>query len=318
MIKKDQILVINDIFDDYDFIKQIISCAGNLSQDMKKEVYVIDFSDLSDSDLSAYYKCGASEIININCDKSDKQLLKQICIDKCKEYEPAFIAFGSSDINKEIATAISTELEIGIVADCVAIRYDNLKEKLIFSRTAMCSSIIADIECSGTSMCTIRKGAFKISDDFDTEEKEHEIIHEYHNNENKKNNPVELIEMKKRIDMFSCDINSKVIIGIGRGALDSLDKIKEFAKEINAGIVATRPLVDDGVFDKSYQVGQSGVTISPNVYIALGISGASQHMVGVMNAKKIIAVNKDEKAPISNNCDYFICADVKKLFENKM
>lgn len=318
MIKKKQILVINDIFDDYDLNKQIISCVGNLSQDMKKEVYVIDFSDLCDSDLSAYYKYGAAEIINIDCDKSDKQLLKKICIDKCKKYKPVLIAFGSSDINKEIATAISTELEIGIVADCISIRYDDLKEKLIFSRTAMCSSIIADIECLGTSMCTIRKGAFKISENNDTDVKEHEVIHEYFNNEDKKNNPIELIEMKKRIDMFSCDINSKVVIGIGRGALDSLDKIKEFAKEINAGLVVTRPLVDDGVFDKSYQVGQSGVTISPNVYIALGISGASQHMVGVMNAKTIIAVNKDEKAPISKNCDYFICTDIKKLFENKM
>ena len=143
------------------------------------------------------------------------------------------------------------------------------------------------------------------------------------------------IESAKR-DLSNCDVfdihieektgpqleDSKIVISAGRGMVDveNLTMINELAEKLNAAIGGTRAIVDAGWMPYSQQVGQTGKTVKPDVYIACGISGATQHQVGMKDSKFIIAINKDEEAPIFQISDLGIVGDtltvIPKLIEN--
>ena len=96
---------------------------------------------------------------------------------------------------------------------------------------------------------------------------------------------------------------------------DNLDLVKDFAKKLNGEFGVSRALVDLGLADSSIQIGQTGKTVSPKLYIACGVSGAIQHTVGIMGAKKIIAINKDKDAPIFKLADVGIVGDAKEILQ---
>ncbi len=91
---------------------------------------------------------------------------------------------------------------------------------------------------------------------------------------------------------------------------------KKVAEKYNAEIACTRPLVENGIFPYERQVGQSGISIAPKIYVAFGISGASQHIIGIMNADMVIAINNDSKAPIFEHSNYKVVSDVREVLEN--
>lgn len=100
---------------------------------------------------------------------------------------------------------------------------------------------------------------------------------------------------------------------IGRGAIQYVDEIYELARKYNACVTGTRPVVEDGILERDRQVGQSGKSVSPQIYVGFGVSGASQHLVGIRNSKTIIAINNDSKAPIFNFADYGVVANVEDI-----
>ena len=109
----------------------------------------------------------------------------------------------------------------------------------------------------------------------------------------------------------------KIIFSVGKGAINYIDRIKALAKKYGAEVAASRPMVDDGIIPYEYQVGLTGKTVSPELYVAFGISGAVQHTVAIPGAKTVIAVNTDKNARIFDYSDYGIVADIKNLFEEK-
>lgn len=110
--------------------------------------------------------------------------------------------------------------------------------------------------------------------------------------------------------------SSKIVFGLGRGikGKNDLELVKKVARKYNAVIAGSRGIVEDGFIEKENQIGQSGISVSPDIYVAIGISGASQHMVGVKNAKKIIAINSCRQAPIFAYADYCIIDDFRNVF----
>ena len=109
--------------------------------------------------------------------------------------------------------------------------------------------------------------------------------------------------------------NAEVIVSIGRGVgkVENIDMVKSLAEKLNAQIGASRPVVDAGWLDHSYQIGSSGQTVSPKLYFSVGISGAIQHLVGMKGAKSIIAINKDPNAPIFEISDYAVLGDIFEI-----
>ncbi len=126
--------------------------------------------------------------------------------------------------------------------------------------------------------------------------------------------PTEVIEVIKQAQTVNLKA-APIIIGAGMGACDpdTFELVKSLATALNAEIAASRPVVDMGVVEKERQIGQTGVTVRPNLYIAVGISGQIQHSAGISDAKRIIAINTDPDAPIFQIAHYGIVGDARKV-----
>jgi electron transfer flavoprotein alpha subunit len=187
----------------------------------------------------------------------------------------------------------------------------------IFTRAAINSTVLAQIECINTniSMCTCKENAFVVTEYYP---KKKIPVHKWNKNLLEfifEKNYILHSEYAKCTERNIALENSNLVFGIGRGVRnkDDLNLIKQVAQKHNAMIAGTRAVVEEGMIDKKWQIGQSGISISPEIYVAIGISGATQHIVGIKNAKKVIAINTDENASIFAYSDYCIIDDYKNI-----
>lgn len=219
------------------------------------------------------------------------------------EILPEFI-FSSSELEvKSLLSQLASSLNVGLLSDITDIKVEG--ERKIFIKPYV-KDIYAELISKTTpTIATLalyeRK---KLDDNYLSKSQTLNIGWRYHIVRQDYE-----IKTEKRLE------DASKIIGIGRGVKkEDLPLIKELAKRINAAVGYTRPVREEFDFDPSYQIGISGKTISPDLYIALGISGREHHIKAVL-AKKIIAVNIDPEAPIKRYADYFICQDYKRFIE---
>jgi len=282
------VLVFLDLHKDRSYNNQILSLAKRIVRGTDKKVIAVTVN-YSDTEQRGYDRFGLDYLVN----------LKGYCVDACvkiaRQIKPYLLMACCDRDNKAMLAQIATDIGSGLVADCIEIRSEH--DKMIFSRAAINDSVIADIECVNAEFmaCTVKKDCF-LSEECGGNTEYIEYAGEFKQDIG---NPSFTLISEKMLDtdMNQC-ISSKVIIGVGRGAVKNLDKIKIFANRIHADIGTTRALVDKGIMDRKQQIGQSGSIIGADVYLALGISGASQHQVGLSKVKMIIAVNIDKDAPI--------------------
>ncbi len=303
-------LVIGNLEGDMDYDKQILSIMAKLGKEVDKPVIFLSISSKTEEELKEYFEYGASKIYHVPVDSLETKDIKELMKQNFAVWNPSVIATGSNSKNKELASVLATMLEVGLVADCVEIRKQENTRKLVFSRAAINASVIADITCENSQleMCTVKKDCFQ-------EEKypceDGMIITVQPNNRVASEERKKLVEKTKKESFLNMlKLDRDIIIGVGRGAIHAIESIKCLAEKLGADIGCTRPLVDNGDMEFCQQIGQSGKNIKPKVYLALGISGASQHLVGITNAHTILAVNSDSNAPIRNFCDLFICENV--------
>ncbi|MBE6048596.1 MAG: electron transfer flavoprotein subunit alpha/FixB family protein [Clostridium sp.] len=312
---KDEILVINDCINSYciDYFLQIVSKARSLADQLNCKVTVFCFGDGNIDEFEKLHLYGADKIIRCEVTDINAKMISNILEDYIKDITPRMIMFTDSEIGRASASFISIRFKSGLTADCINIFIDE-DSKITFERAAMNSSLIANIKTKNSmfDLCTIKKNVFEKQLIERSNSLEVQVL-DYKTCKIEKQ--FEIIEiLEENIDKKKVDLNNaQIIIGIGRGIKNNYEKVEKLAQKLNAEIIGTRAVVEEGIIDESRQVGQSGQTISPDIYLALGISGASQHIVGVKNAKIIIAVNMDENAPIFNYADYVIVDDVEKI-----
>lgn len=228
---------------------------------------------------------------------------------------PHLMIFPNTTFGKQVAGTLATRIGAGFVADCIDIAL-NESYGYIFSRAAINASVIADIivDNSHTMICTVKSNVFS------SYKKEYEIsnaqIEEYKNN--KLNSFNLLIEPIREVESLNANETSieraKIIFAIGRGVKkEDIESLEKLATKYGSVIGCTRVLVENGTYSRCRQIGQSGTIVSPTLYIAFGISGASQHIIGMRDAKTIIAVNKDINAPIFEYSDYIINEDTHDI-----
>lgn len=280
-------------------------------------IYVGENINLIKSNLVEFgvHKLFFAEILS-----KDIYLLYVKCIcEICEIEKPELIIFPGSKLGKAVAATCEILLDAGLVADCIDISLDK-NEKYIFSRTALNSSIIAQIvgmNCS-VILCTTKQNAFLSDKNYRRQtERDLEVIKiNIDSLEKIKACNYEVIQsinkMKPSLDVDL--MKAKVVINIGRGVnKQNIDRLLQISQISKIGIGCTRAVVEEGNLPQSMQIGQSGKVITPELLILLGISGASQHVAGILNAKKIIAVNIDKDAPIKEYSDIFILADVNEV-----
>jgi len=303
-------------FDDVEWNCQMISKAKELSAE--NTVVVIVLGKNNSDVIQLYKECGASILlINYKDDYSQKFITDFICQIN-NEYEPTLYMLPACTDGKELASRMAIVLELGLVAECI----DLVNEKsLTFTRTTNSASKIVNIVCinSRASICTVRKNVFekKFITCNDTA-----IVKYYKEQEKHMCSSIKSEIIRKDSLPINQDIDfkkAKIIIGLGRGVSDpiGINNAMTLSNYFGAEIGVTRTVVEQGNYGRERQIGQSGEIVNPRIYIALGISGAIQHMIGLEKAGIIIAVNHDPNAPIFNYADYSIVEDCN-IFLQKM
>ncbi|MEA4894545.1 MAG: electron transfer flavoprotein subunit alpha/FixB family protein [Oscillospiraceae bacterium] len=231
-----------------------------------------------------------------------------------EKYGPTSLLIGATTNGRDLGPRLSCRLKTGLTADCTSLAIDEESGNVAWTRPAFGGNLMATILCPDhrPQIGTIRPGVFKKG----TPDESHkaEIINEDIRVDAGEIR-TELLEVIQEAAGELVDLEGAEIIvsgGRGVGGPEGFKPIRELAEALGATVGASRAAVDAGWIGHAHQVGQTGKTVGPKIYIACGISGAIQHLAGMSGSKTIIAINKDETAPIFNIADYAVVGD---LFE---
>ena len=241
-------------------------------------------------------------------DTSDPLIFSRTLLKFIEDRKPKYVLFPSTVPGREIAGRIAGTLRIGLTADCVDVKIEN--GHLMQYKPAFGGSIIASIYSKTTpEMATVRPGMFRRS----LPSREPEKLQLDLDNSQREN----LTGHEKVSSDFRPLSGSRIVVGVGRGIKkrDNVKNILELANLLEGSLGGTRPIVDMGFLPRQQQIGLTGLSISPAVYIAMGISGQANHVVGIRYCGKVIAVNSDRGAPIFKYADYGIVADMMEFTE---
>ena len=237
---------------------------------------------------------------------------KVIC-DLANEKKPGIIFVGATFIGRDLGPRIAARLSTGLTADCTSIDVEVENGDLLATRPAFGGNLMATIACPERrpQMATVRPGVFET---INTEASNCSIEKVEVNlaKSDIRTTVVETVKTKKDVIDIS-EANVIVAGGRGVGSKENFALLEELAEVLGGVVAGSRAAVEKGWLENAYQVGQTGKTVKPSIYIACGISGAIQHVAGMQDSDMIIAVNKDETAPIMKVADYGIVGDIKKV-----
>tara|TARA_B100000683_G_scaffold234201_1_gene237293 strand:+ start:262 stop:1215 length:954 start_codon:yes stop_codon:yes gene_type:complete len=279
-----------------------ISAASQIDQEIEVLVTGHDCEELANK-ISKCEK--VSKVINVDNEKLKNPIaenIEPIVLSIAKNY--THIMAPATTFGKNIFPRIAVKLDIAQVSDVIKILSSDTFMRPIYAGNALATVKSND----NTKIITIRPTSFDPVETSGGNEVVEKLDFEI------QNNSVEFIEREESQSERPELSTARVVISGGRGlqSADNFKLLNEIADKLNAAVGASRAAVDAGYVSNDYQVGQTGKVVVPDLYIAVGISGAIQHLAGMKESKVIVAINKDEEAPIFNVADYGLNAD---LFE---
>lgn len=320
---------------DFELLSQGRKLADDLGVELKGLLLGDNVEGLAD-ELASY---GADEVVLCESpllkDYTTDAYAKVLC-DVVDALKPEIVLFGASNIGRDLAPRCAARLHTGLCADCThldinvpeykeflrenstldvdATKWDEEDRNLKMTRPAFGGHLMATIICPRfrPAMATVRPGVLKKNAP-DTSKKATIVRPEFKLEASDLETTVLAVEKaaKQLVDL----IGAEFIVSVGRGIASDVEKGKKIAQDLadalGGGVIGgSRAAIDSGWLSADHQVGQTGKTVHPKVYVALGISGAIQHKVGMQDSECIIAVNKNEAAPIFEVADYGICGDL--------
>ncbi|NEU05540.1 MULTISPECIES: electron transfer flavoprotein subunit alpha/FixB family protein [Clostridium] len=238
----------------------------------------------------------------------------KVITDLANSHKPEVIFIGATFIGRDLGPRVAARLSTGLTADCTALDIDPENKNLLMTRPAFGGNLMATIMCGDNrpQMSTVRPGVFeKLEKDTNKEVKIEKAVFELEKSDIR----TQVLEVKKILKEVADIIEADILVSGGRGVgcKENFDILKELADEIGGTLSGSRAAVDNGWIDKALQVGQTGKTVRPQIYIACGISGAIQHLAGMQDSNYIIAINKDADAPIMQVADVGLVGDYQKI-----
>jgi len=234
----------------------------------------------------------------------------RILVELVKKYKPEIFLLGASTRGRDLAGAVATYIYTGLTADCTGLEIEEGTNLLLQIRPAFGGNIMATIKCPDNrpQMATVRHHVFEMP--VPDESREGQIIRETPvlPEDRIASKVLDLIVEKNEVNLA----DAKIIVSGGRGLKgpEGFSILHELADVLGGAVGASRAAVDAGWISYAHQVGQTGRTVRPDLYIACGISGAIQHQAGMRTSKVIVAINKDPEAPIFQIADYGIVGDL--------
>lgn len=307
---------------------ELVGKGKDLAKDLNTEVTAVlvgyGVKNLAD-ELAAY---GADKVILV-----DDEQLKDYRTEPythalsavIEKYKPEIFLVGATAIGRDLGPRVSARIHTGLTADCTQLDIGDFpinpipgKEQkhnqLLMTRPAFGGNTIATIACPDfrPQMATVRPGVMqKIS----RIEGAVAVIEEFNPGFTPNNKYVEILDIVKSVSDKIDIMDATILVSGGRGVgcSENFEMLEELAKVLGGTVSCSRAVVDAAWKSKDLQVGQTGKTVRPNVYFAVGISGAIQHLAGMEESDVIIAINKDETAPIFDVADYGIVGDYTKI-----
>ena len=243
------------------------------------------------------------------------------------EYKPEIMLVGATAIGRDLGPTVSARVATGLTADCTVLEIGDFplvaapgKEaeqkhnQLLMTRPAFGGNTIATIACPDNrpQMATVRPGVMQKIDPITGAKAE---IIEFNPGFTPNNRYVEIQEIVKAVGQVENIMDAKILVSGGRGvgSAENFKLLQDLADALGGMVSCSRAVVENGWLAQDYQVGQTGKTVRPNVYFAIGISGAIQHVAGMEESDLIVAINKDADAPIFDVADYGIVGDLHKI-----
>ena len=307
---------------------ELIGKGKDLAKDLNTEVTAVlvgyEVKGLAD-ELAAY---GADKVILV-----DDPELKEYRTEPyahalssvIEKYKPEIFLVGATAIGRDLGPRVSARIHTGLTADCTQLDIgdfpmnpipgkEQLHNQLLMTRPAFGGNTIATIACPQfrPQMATVRPGVMQKAPKVEGAKA---VVEEFNPGFTPDNKYVEILEVVKSVVDTVDIMDSKILVSGGRGvgSPENFKILDDLAEVLGATVSCSRAVVDAGWKPKDLQVGQTGKTVRPNVYFAIGISGAIQHLAGMEESDIIIAINKDDTAPIFDVADYGIVGDLNKV-----
>ena len=293
------------------FSQEAVVAGQQLSDKLGLDLSILCLGENASSlrDQASDYKAknlilAQHDIINTYSADGYSKALSQIV----SELSPKYVLMGHSYMVRDFLPRVSAKLDIPFVSDIITVDYNS--DSPIFSRQVFNAKLATKVKADAeTVLLSFQSAAFS-SDDIESGglDNQSDFSVTLDSSDIKSESEAEFQESASGVDLTTAEL----IVSVGRGidSQDNLPLVESLASAMGAELASSRPVVDSGWLSAPHQIGSSGQSVSPQMYLALGISGAIQHVVGMKGSKNIVAINKDPEAPIFEIADYGVVGDV--------
>ena len=311
-----------------DIAFELVGKAKELAADLNTEVTAVLLGSNVKALATELGEYGADKVIVVDnpaLETYRTEPYAQALVSVINEYKPEIMLVGATAIGRDLGPTVSARVKTGLTADCTKLEIGDFPinampgqeqkhNQLLMTRPAFGGNTIATIACPDNrpQMATVRPGVMQ---KLPKEAGRAAEVIEYNPALEENNRYVEIMDIVKAVGNVENIMDAKVLVSGGRGvgSAENFKMLDELAEVLGGQVSCSRAVVDNGWKPKDLQVGQTGKTVRPNVYFAIGISGAIQHTAGMEESDIIIAINKDETAPIFDVADYGIVGDLNKI-----
>ena len=307
---------------------ELLGEAGRLAKPLNTEVTAVLLGSKVGNLVDKLAEYGADKVIVVDDPELETYRTEPYAhalASVIEEYKPEIMLVGATAIGRDLGPTVSARVATGLTADCTLLEIGDFpinpipgKEQkhnqLLMTRPAFGGNTIATIACPDNrpQMATVRAGVMQKADPKPGAKAE---VIEFNPGFEKNNKYVEILEVVKSVAEAVDIMDAKILVSGGRGvgSAENFKILEDLAKVLGGEVSCSRAVTDNGWLPVDRQVGQTGKTVRPQVYFAIGISGAIQHVAGMEESDLIIAINKDEDAPIFDVADYGIVGDLSSL-----
>lgn len=312
-----------------DIAFELVGKAKELAADLNTEVTAVLLGSNVKALATELGEYGADKVIVVDnpaLETYRTEPYAQALVSVINEYKPEIMLVGATAIGRDLGPTVSARVKTGLTADCTKLEIGDFPinampgqeqkhNQLLMTRPAFGGNTIATIACPDNrpQMATVRPGVMQ---KLPKEAGRAAEVIGFNPALEENNRYVEIMDIVKAVGNVENIMDAKVLVSGGRGvgSAENFEMLRDLASCFKGGMVScSRAAVENGWLAQDYQVGQTGKTVRPQIYFAIGISGAIQHVAGMEESDLIIAINKDEDAPIFDVADYGLVGDLKKI-----
>ena len=287
--------------------------AAEIGCELSAVVCGSDIGSLADE----LFEYGADKVYVADSPELDKYTTDgytKVIFEAIGKYKPEIVLLGATHIGRDLGPCLAVKANTGLTADCTKLEIDPDDKKIKQTRPAFGGNLMATIVCPNhrPQMSTVRPGVMDKAAKVPGRKGETVNLSVSFSEGDIRTKVVEVVKHLKEMVSLT---DAEIIVSGGKGMKgpEGFELLRQLAGRLGGVVAASRAAVDAGWMDHAYQVGQTGTTVKPKIYIACGISGAIQHIAGMQNSEQIVAINSAENAPIFEVADYGIVGDLFKV-----